>query len=320
MKAKKTLGAMTIRELVRFYGAANGNDDVAGPEFDKRGVAARDELIEMLNAIPSADLRDSREAETIATVLERFPSQETSDALENRYSRLPGEGFKYADLLSLTSLRARQSGQMNDAWWQEHQTKSPGEADLHYNELLLANARPGDRVVFLVAAAGSALKAYQDAGRLNDPILQSANAAKAESYAREILAIPYLAAKSGDGVYYGNHVLGMLALGHGDVDTAKHYLIEASKTPGSWMLNRIPGPNWGLAFALIQRGELETVCEFLDNVKVFTKWPPCPTPTPKDELMERWKEVIRAGGIPDGMEWFESNLPKKRRRSSGARG
>jgi hypothetical protein len=320
MKPKKTLGTMTTKELVRFYGAANGNDDVAGPEFDRRGIPARDELIQMLNAIPSAELRKSHEAETIARILERFPSRETFDALEDRHSRLPGPGFEYADLLPLTSLRARQSGQMNDAWWQEHQTKSPGEADLHYCELLLANARPADRLVFLVAAAGSALKAYQDAGRLNDPILQSENAAKAESYAREILAIPYLAVKSGDGVYYGNHVLGMLALDRGDVNAAKHYLIAASKTPGSWMVNRIPGPNWGLAFEFIQRGELETVCEFLDNVKVLTKWPPCPTPTPKDELMDRWKEVIRAGGIPDGMEWFESNLPKKRRRSSGARG
>jgi hypothetical protein len=146
------------------------------------------------------------------------------------------------------------------------------------------------------------------------------NAVKLESYAREILAIPDLPAKSGDGVYTAHEVLGTLANERGDVDAAKHHLIEASKTPGSWELNRVPGPNWGLAFALIQRGELETVCECLDNVKVFTKWPPCPTPTPKDELMERWKKVIRAGGIPDGMEWFESNLPKNRRRSRAVRG
>jgi hypothetical protein len=218
-------------------------------------------------------------------------------------------------------LRAELSGQWNEAWQREHEALSPGERDLHFCELLLASARPGDRVVFLVDAANSALRNYYIAKRENNPILQSATSVKAENFAREILAVPDLASRSGDGVYTGHLVLGALANERGDVEAAKRHLIEASKTPGSWRLNRV-GPQWGLAIALLERGEREVVCEFLDNVKAFTKWAPAPAPTPKDELVERWKGIIRAGGAPTDIawvdEWFESNLHRKRRRPRAA--
>jgi hypothetical protein len=313
MKFRKTLGTMSLPELVEFYGSAPGADDDAGPELRRRGVSARNELIRMLGLIPAADL-GGKTGETIVEILKyQFPSQESCSALESFQSRHSGPMRGSSDVSELTSLRARLSGQMDEAWQKEHRSKSPAEKDLHYNELLLANARPQDRIVFLVDTTRSALDAYQAAGRLKDHSLQSTNQVKVESYAREILALPDLATSSGDGVYHANHALGMLALDHGDVAAANRYLIDASKTPGSWSLNRVPGPDWRLAVALLQRGEREAVCEFLDNVKVFSKWASAPTPTPKDSLIGSWKETIRAGRIPRLIEWFESGVPKSKR-------
>jgi len=322
MRRRKTLDQMSVPELVKFYGSGNGADDAAGPEFRRRGVTARDELIRMLETIPAGELRESREAETIAIVLEyHFPSQESTSALERLQRRKPGPVQGSLDALRLTSLRAQLSGHMNEAWWGEHEQKSPAEADLHYTEMLLEHARPQDRIEFLVDAVLAAAACYDAARELNNRDLELANAAKAESYARQVLAIPDLASQSGSAVYHANHVLGMLALGRGDVEAAKRHLIAASRTPGAWALNRAPyGPDWRLALALLEMGERDTVCEFLDNVKVFAQWAPMPTPTPKAQLIDRWKKVIRSGGPSSWTqwreEWCQSNLRKSNRKGS----
>jgi len=307
MKPRKALVTMTVRELVRLCGSTPGAHDFVGPEIRRRGTEAQDELIRMLDATPGAEM-DGKAAETITEMLQyQFPTAESRDALERHQSRRRGPLRGAGDLSSLTSVRVQLSGQMDEAWWKEHQSKSPAEAHLHSMEIDLAHARPQDRVAFLADAVRAALDCYQDAVRMGDPVLRSVNEAKAESYAREILAIPDLASKSGDGVFQANHVLGMLALEHGDADAAKRYLIEASKTPGSWMLNRLPGPDWRLAIALLQHGEREVVCEFLDNVKVFIKWEPAPAPKCrwKGKLIDIWKEKIRAGETSTRNEWVE---------------
>jgi hypothetical protein len=322
VRREERLDKKTVRQLVKLYRSAPGADDAVGPEFERRGAQARDELIQMLDTMPAADL-GSDTAETIEKLLQqRFPSAESAAALERLQSRYPGTLRGSGDLWRLTMLRAELSGLWNEGWEKEHQALPAEERDLHSCELLLASARPGDRVVFLVRAANSALRGYYHARRENDPIRQSATAIKAEKFAREILAIPDLASKSGDGVYTGNLVLGMLANDRGNIEEAKRHLIEASKTPGSWSLNRVPGPNWWLAIALLERGEREVVCEFLDNVKVFTEWPPAPTPPPMDGLLERWKKNICAGEVPTYKawvdEWFEWSFHKKRRPSIAA--
>ena len=100
-------------------------------------------------------------------------------------------------------------------------------------------------------------------------------------------------------MYYGNHVLGMLALKRGDVNSAKRYLIESAKTPGSWALNGIRPPNIALAYELLALGEREAVYEYLDLCKVFSK---------KDAMIESWKAAIRAGSIPDFEDdWLKAN-------------
>ena len=311
MSRPEKLDKKKLLQLVKLYRSAPGADDAVGPEIRRRGARARDELIQILDTMRTEDL-GSVTAETIEELLALvFPSEESAAALERFQARYPATLRGSGDLLQLTAMRAKLSGLLNEAWEREHYALPPEEQDFHYVELLLASARAADRVVFLVHAANAALLSYWNAGHRNNQALRAESAAKMETFAREILAIPDLPAKSGDGVYTAHKVLGLLAVDRGDIEAAKHHLIESSKTPGSWMLNRM-GPDFRLMLALTERGEYETVCAFLDNVKVFTKWPPCPTPKPKDKLLDRWKETIRAGGRPDISEWLVSNLPKRR--------
>jgi len=291
MKPRDDLSTKTVPQLVKLYNSAPGADDAVGPEFARRGDPARDELIRMLDAIPQGQLRRNAETiSTIATVLEyEFPSQASSDALERFRAGVTDPVMQGELRMTSAMLRGRMRGDwMDEAWSQANRSMSPLEQSLHFEELLMANAAPGERVFFLVGAAQFALRVGQNA--------------KAEAYAREILATPDLAAKTGDGVYYGNHVLGMVALHQGDIAAAKHYLIESAKTPGSYELNGPKPPDPSLAVALLARGEREAVVEYLDLCKVFSK---------KDALIEGWKKTILAGGTPNFWpEWVEANLGK----------
>ena len=68
---------------------------------------------------------------------------------------------------------------------------------------------------------------------------------KARMYAEKMLQEAHLQKKDwqlGNDIFFGNLVLGRLALEAGDIEQAKHYLIEAGKTPGSPQLNSF-GPN-----------------------------------------------------------------------------
>jgi hypothetical protein len=293
MKPEKTPDAMSISELVAFYQRGFGAADDAGRELRARGEAARDDLIRMLDATPTAKLGSAR-TETIVWILQfQFPSQASFEAVERLRSRVTDprqqEGWRRAAAL----LRAKVSGRQNDAWWVEHRKLSPPEQRLHYSELLLESSAPPDRVFFLVKAARIALEIGKEV--------------RAEAYAQEMLATPDLAAKCGDGVYYGNQVLGVLALKRGDVANAKRYLIESAKTLASWVpLNWPMPPNTSLPYDLLALGEREAVYEYLDLCKVFSK---------KDAMIEGWKAAIRAGSIPHFYgEWLKANREDARAR------
>jgi hypothetical protein len=118
----------------------------------------------------------------------------------------------------------------------------------------------------------------------------------------------------GNVVYEGNQVLGLAALKKGDVDTAKKYLIAAGRTPGSPQLDSF-GPEMTLAQGLLERGETESVLEFLDLVAKF--WATPKTGDPKSsvalyrqhaEKIEAWKGEIRAGGRPN-LDRFSFTMP-----------
>lgn len=94
---------------------------------------------------------------------------------------------------------------------------------------------------------------------------------KASSYATELLQrAQENKAYSGDAVYTGNAVLGLVALRQGSVSQARQYLLDAGKTTGSPMLGSF-GPDFTLARELLDQGEKDAVLEFLTECRGFWK-------------------------------------------------
>jgi hypothetical protein len=296
----KDVAELTVAELVKLYGSGGGGDDAAGPELKGRGTPAREELIRMLDAIPASSLRrDSPKVGNMVEILQyKFPSSAAYKALERLDARLRTRGFRRGCDASLAEMRTRIKGQSP---WGLDNKKSQCERSLEHDEVLLANCRPADRMWFLIEAANSALEAFEEACRLKLPKLQAADQAKVAKYARELLAIKKVAGTSGHGVYYGNHVLGMLALRQGDLASAKSHLIEASKAPVSWQVKELE-PDFTLAEQLLEKGEREAVCAYLDNLKAAAN---SVKRSPKrDALLEGWAKRIRAGKGVEFREWI----------------
>lgn len=115
--------------------------------------------------------------------------------------------------------------------------------------------------------------------------------------------------------YYGNVIfnehttLGRIALQRGNIDEAKRQLLASGRTPGSPQLNSF-GPDFILARELAEKGEFETVIEFLDLVTRF--WA---NPDERSEantkqvaaehlnLIEAWKKDLDTGRIPGHRKW-----------------
>ena len=94
---------------------------------------------------------------------------------------------------------------------------------------------------------------------------------KARAYATEALANAtpgsLIEAKN---LYYGNEVLGLVALNSGDLASAKQHLLRSAAINGWPEMNRY-GPNTALAKALLEKGERQAVLEFLERCKSL--WP-----------------------------------------------
>jgi hypothetical protein len=135
---------------------------------------------------------------------------------------------------------------------------------------------------------GDAAKAAVEAGELK----------KAEKFATELLEIASRHTgeeKYGPAVHDGNMILGRLALRQGNIQEAKAYLIKAGHTLGGGTLTSF-GPSMSLAKELLERGERESVIEYLELCKKFWDY--------KKDLLERWIQTIKSGGTPQ----FGSNL------------
>lgn len=96
---------------------------------------------------------------------------------------------------------------------------------------------------------------------------------KAETYAKELLSLapryPDDDEYYGDAIFYGNMILGRVALRRDDnIPKAKAALIASGLTPGSRTLNSF-GPNMNLAKDLLAAGERETVLQFFDECRRF---------------------------------------------------
>jgi len=128
--------------------------------------------------------------------------------------------------------------------------------------------------------------------------LEAGDLEKARTYAVEMLVKADEHKESwnyGNAIHKGNLILGIIELRSGNIEKAKHYLLEAGKTPGSPQLNSF-GPNMRLAQELLEKGERDVVVEYLHLCAKFWK-------SGQDRL-KRWEEEIKAGRIPD----FGANL------------
>jgi hypothetical protein len=99
----------------------------------------------------------------------------------------------------------------------------------------------------------------------------------------------------GTAIFYGNMVLGQVALHDGDRTAARTHLLASGKTRGSPQLNSF-GPNMSLAKDLLELGETDAVLSFFNLCGIFWK---------NDHgALARWKAAVAAGRIPD----FGANL------------
>ncbi len=112
----------------------------------------------------------------------------------------------------------------------------------------------------------------------------------------------------GNVIHNANQILGRCALREDRLADAKAYLLKAAATPGSPQLNSY-GPQMTLARELLEKGEKETVLQYLDLICKF--WA-----SDKDEsalgkqisnehaaLIAGWKREIAEGKIPTATQW-----------------
>jgi hypothetical protein len=99
----------------------------------------------------------------------------------------------------------------------------------------------------------------------------------------------------GNAVHKGHLALGWVRLQEGDIEGAKHRLLEAGRTVGSAQLNTF-GPNMSLAAELLRRGESEAVLEYLRLCREFWEM--------GNKQLDYWQWQIRSGQEPD----FGANL------------
>ena len=161
-----------------------------------------------------------------------------------------------------------------------------------------------------LSAADAYVVVKDDVGRLTGflRIYSLADAAKlavraaalddAEAYAREMLTNSVKDWNEGNALYFGNMVLGQVALRRSETPTAIGYLLASGRSPGSPQLDSF-GPNMTLAKDLLETKTdvaRHAVVEFFDLCAVFWK-------LDRGQL-KRWGDVVRNGGIPD----FGANL------------
>ena len=121
---------------------------------------------------------------------------------------------------------------------------------------------------------------------------------KARAYSKQLLEMAPQYTRNwnyGNAIYYGNFVLGRIAVHEGNLAEAGKYLLAAGATPGSPQLNSF-GPNVTLAKELLEKGQADVVLQYLALCKNFWEM--------DRGKLDDWSATIRSGGIPN----FTSNL------------
>lgn len=94
----------------------------------------------------------------------------------------------------------------------------------------------------------------------------------------------------GNAIHLGHTVLGLLAVGEGDMDLAIQELRRSGDTPGSPQLNSF-GPTMQLAKALLRAGQTTPVLSYMNQCRTFWKMGPT--------WLDLWESKIVAGQVPN---------------------
>jgi hypothetical protein len=121
---------------------------------------------------------------------------------------------------------------------------------------------------------------------------------KAEAYGNQLLSeAPNYRSdwNYGNAIFFGNFILGRVALSRGNAEQASQYLLASGKTKGSPQLDSF-GPNMTLAKELLEKGQSEAVLQYLELCKHFWEG--------HRQQLDEWRQAIRNGKTPD----FGANL------------
>jgi serine/threonine protein kinase len=121
---------------------------------------------------------------------------------------------------------------------------------------------------------------------------------EAEYYGKQLLAIAPKYRNDwnyGNAIFFGNMIIGQVALRRGNISLAKSSLLASGRTPGSIALNST-GPNMSLAKDLLIIGERDVVVEFFALCRNFWKSRPI--------ALDQWTAAVKYGVMPD----FGNNL------------
>ena len=116
---------------------------------------------------------------------------------------------------------------------------------------------------------------------------------KAAVYAKKLLQMAPDYPKDwnyGNAIFYGNLVLGRVALQKGNIKQAGQYLLAAGATPGSPQLDSF-GPSMTLAKDLLEKGQSDVVLQYFALCKKFWE--------SGQRQLDKWSTAVRAGELPD---------------------
>jgi hypothetical protein len=116
---------------------------------------------------------------------------------------------------------------------------------------------------------------------------------KAGVYAKKLLQMAPEYPKDwnyGNAIFYGNLILGRVAVQRGNLKEAGQYLLAAGATPGGPGLNTF-GPSMTLAKELLEKGQSDVVLQYFALCKKFWE--------DGHRQLDRWSAAVRAGEAPD---------------------
>ncbi len=215
---------------------------------------------------------------------------------------------QYGLMIRAMRLSKRDYGELAEKLLLKAQSLDPGNMAWHqalgeyYSHMRMAASSPEAKAQWSrksleqMEKAGQAKTSESDRihllADLSRAAFEAGEPAKAEKYAKELLVIAdrHRGEESfGPAVHYGNIILGRLALKDSNVELAKSHLIKAGQTPGGGTLTSF-GPSMSLAKGLLEKGEKDTVIQYLELCKKFWTYPQNP--------LDNWIQTIKAGGIP----------------------